>query len=337
MEPFNPLVRHLVFASITLLPLASATAQCGPSMVTTAAGDTVLYTCPGDQMADLVPLMNTATPGQEFAYIVTDANNIILAVPGAVTEIDVEEAGVGVCRVYGVTYQGTLTAEEGQNVTMADLATGCEQLSSNFISLYRDMPNGGTVSLVGGGTTTTVVAGDGMPDLVLFDSSGTSLSLYAWIITDANSMILGVEYAPMHDFEPAGPGTCLVYGVSYTGTLNAPMGQDVTLVELSDDCWDLSSNFITVVRLSVGIGELEAASPLRLFPTVTDDLLTVELGDHAARSLLFHAMNGQVVKTVPVAGSTGNVVVAVNDLAPGVYTCTLVSDTGLQRGRFVHP
>src|SRR5688500_9411693 len=116
------------FAIISLVGPGRAVAQCGLSMVETSLGDTVVYTCPGDQQSDIVALTNTAMSTEVFAYIVTDDQNMILSIPGDVSEIDVEEAGPGICRVWGLTYEGALTAMMGDDLMSTDLASGCEQL-----------------------------------------------------------------------------------------------------------------------------------------------------------------------------------------------------------------
>ena len=46
----------------------------------------------------------------------------------------------------------------------------------------------------------------------------------------------------------APPGTCWVWGLAYTGELTAQVGDQADQVALASDCFDLSENFIAVVR-----------------------------------------------------------------------------------------
>lgn len=114
--------------------------------------------------------------------------------------------------------------------------------------------DGGTVSLMDGGTETTIII-DGEADLIAFDSVSNPMSMeaaFTYVVTDADGMILGIPPGDMVDFDPAGVGACLVYGLSYTGTLQIAMGDDLLMEDLmiSDGCFELSSNWITVNRVA---------------------------------------------------------------------------------------
>ncbi|MDP5170897.1 MAG: T9SS type A sorting domain-containing protein, partial [Bacteroidia bacterium] len=58
----------------------------------------------------------------------------------------------------------------------------------------------------------------------------------------------GLPPGNMVDFEGAGVGACLVWGLSYTGNILVSVGDNALTSQLSDDCFELSSNFITVER-----------------------------------------------------------------------------------------
>jgi 6-phosphogluconolactonase (cycloisomerase 2 family) len=123
-----------------------------------------------------------------------------------------------------------------------------------------DMPDaceldvdGGMVSLSGGGTETTIVI-DGNADLLSFESTSSPTvpgASFTYVVTDADGMILGIPPGNMVDFDPAGLGACLVYGLSYTGELRIEMGDDLLAGDpLSSKCFELSSNYITVNRVA---------------------------------------------------------------------------------------
>ncbi|MEL6698783.1 MAG: T9SS type A sorting domain-containing protein [Bacteroidota bacterium] len=115
--------------------------------------------------------------------------------------------------------------------------------------------NGGTVALTGGGTSAQVCL-DGMAQVLSFDSTGTSGTNFAYVVTDNNGTILGLPPGDMVNFQPAGPGECWVWGLSYTGTVTAQVGDNATQVALSDGCFDLSDNFLVVFRDSVSGGNI---------------------------------------------------------------------------------
>ena len=73
-------------------------------------------------------------------------------------------------------------------------------------------------------------------------------SLYRYVVTDEQGTILGLPPANTVDFEGAGSGTCLVWGLSYTGNLTVQMGDNAFTSAITDDCFDLSDNYVKVVR-----------------------------------------------------------------------------------------
>jgi hypothetical protein len=117
---------------------------------------------------------------------------------------------------------------------------------------------GGTVSLNGGVTETTIVI-DGIPDMLTFNSQGaTSNTSFTYVVTDADGVILGIPPSNMVDFDPAGTGLCKVYGLSYVGDLNISLGDNFLEdgLAISSDCFDVSDNSITVNRIEAGTSQM---------------------------------------------------------------------------------
>ena len=115
-----------------------------------------------------------------------------------------------------------------------------------------DFVDGGTVSLTTGGTSATIFV-DGNPDFISFNSTADGAAggfSFTYVVTDDAGMILGIPPGNTVDFDPAGTGACNVYGLSYTGTLNIAMGDDLfSGDDLSDDCFELSSNNLVINRI----------------------------------------------------------------------------------------
>ncbi len=115
-----------------------------------------------------------------------------------------------------------------------------------------DFVEGGSVALPDGNTTTTIIVDD-EDDVISFTSTinpdGAGYD-FTYVVTDGMGMVLGVPPGNMTEFNGAGVGACRVYGLSYTGDLmveagDALFGGD----DLSSECFELSSNFITVDRV----------------------------------------------------------------------------------------
>lgn len=211
------------------------------------SGATQRFICPGDGVPDIVMFDSTATSGGPYTYIITDDNNTILALPDG-DSADFDGAGLGTCRVWGLAYTGNLTAEVGGNLIDLALSDDCFSLSDNYIEIVREIPEGGTVAMPSGATQRFTCPSDGIPDIVMFDSTGTSSGPYSYVITDENNIILALPDGDSADFDGAGAGICRVWGLAYTGTITAQVGDDAAAIALSDDCFDLSDNFIEVIR-----------------------------------------------------------------------------------------
>ena len=115
--------------------------------------------------------------------------------------------------------------------------------------------NGGNVTFTDGNTRTTIFI-DGNDDFLSFASDVDAAAnghSFTYVITDADGMILGIPPSNMANFEPAGVGSCIVYGLSYTGNLTIASGDDLLGGQnLSDDCFSLSSNSLVVNRIAPG-------------------------------------------------------------------------------------
>jgi hypothetical protein len=226
-------------------------------MVMTEDGETVVYTCAGDSIADIIRFDSTGTaPDANFAYVVTDENTVILGLPGSMDMVDFEAAGIGTCLVWGLSYTGNLTAALGDTAAITQLSDGCFDLSDNVITVYRDIPEGGMVMTEDSLTEVKVCIDDGIADIIKFDSTGTSNSQYTYVITDNDNVILAVPGMDMADFDGAGAGICRVWGLAYTGNITAMVGDTASAVQLTDECFDLSDNFIIVNRIETNGGEV---------------------------------------------------------------------------------
>ncbi|MFK8163428.1 MAG: T9SS type A sorting domain-containing protein [Lewinella sp.] len=242
--------------------------------VATEDGETEITVCPGDGIADEVVFVSTdADPTANFTFVVTDADNLVLSIPTG-NSANFEDAPLGACRLWGVSYAGMLLIEAGDDLTETILSDACFSLSDNFVTVFRELPTGGTVQLDNGATEATVCPGDGVNDVLTFVSEGSVGDNFTFVITDENGSILGFPASASVNFEEVPPGTCRVYGLTYSGSLIASVEDDINGVDLSTGCSALSDNFITVIRqdattgpISTEAGETEIlACPGDAFP-----------------------------------------------------------------------
>lgn len=227
-------------------------------------GSEQVFVCVSDGQADVLSLVNTAPAGSNYLYVVTDEDNTILSISES-PEIDFENAPAGICRIWGLAYLGEPTAEIGTNAATSDLSSECFDLSDNFVVVIRTFVDGGSVSLEDGSTQAFACSSDGEPDFFIFSNTSTATDeSYAYVVTDNQNNILAVLAGNSVDLDQAAPGECRVWGLSYTGEIIAEVGQNAAEVDLTDDCYELSSNFVTIQRDEVigGTVSLEDGSTI---------------------------------------------------------------------------
>ncbi|WNJ19328.1 T9SS type A sorting domain-containing protein [Pontibacter sp. G13] len=308
--------------------------------LTLANGDTVLYTCPGDSIADLVTYSTTGYSLANYTYVVTNVLGEILALPDTTT-IDLEGAGVGVCIIYGFAYSGELVVDSSNLV--GDLtATGCYEISDNSLAIIRGEPLGGMVMTTDSQTTVVTCPGDGEPDVIAFMENSLNPANYTWIVTDDSDVVLEVAPSNFVDFEQAPPGVCRVYGFAYTGTIDVMAGMNIDSVS-SDECFALSGNFITVDRdtasCTTSIFPEFPAQQVVLSPNPSNGFIQVEMTLDRATEATWEIMDlqGKIFHqaTRPVQAGKHTETFNLTRLAAGMYILRISNDEGISQFRFV--
>ncbi|WP_462252206.1 hypothetical protein [Ekhidna sp.] len=191
----------------------------------------------------------------QSGWVVTDDQGNILGLPPSFTAPDFDGAGGGTCYIYYITYAEGLTGltgpdMDGNPTSSLDDLDGVYELSNN-VEVIRQ-----TAAILEGGPFNFVVDGtaDNIPEGGITVTAGTDLGNTGWVVTDEDGNILGLPPAfTGPDFDAAGPGTCLVYYISYEDGLDGLTGPDMdgnatsSLDDLSGTY--LLSNYIEVNRL----------------------------------------------------------------------------------------
>ena len=210
--------------------------------------------CVGDGVSDMLSpgdISLSGNSGTNSAWVVTDIDGNILALPPMPSDVDFDGAGSGTCLIWHLSYEDGLTgAEMGMNAS--DLE-GCFSLS-NPIEVVRNQPSGGTIE----GGPFVFCVGDGVADMLSpgdITLSGNSGTNSAWVVTDIDGNILGLPPMPSDvDFDGAEIGTCLIWHLSYEdGLEGAEMGMNASDLE---GCFSLS-NSIEVIRTIADGGTIE--------------------------------------------------------------------------------
>ena len=235
--------------AVTDWTVTATTTICAENVLNTTNGGTITggpFEFCVDGMADNVSgITLTGNTGTNSQWVITDDQGNILGLPPMPGVVDFDGAGAGVCLIYHLSHEDDIMGlAAGENIGNF---SGTFSLS-NSISVTRNQPEGGT--LTGGPFAFEV--GDGVADMIpagaisLTNNTGGNAQ---WLVTDADGTILGLPPMPsVVDFDGAGPGTCLVWHLSYEDGIEG-LAAGANANDLSG-CFSLS-NPISVERTDV--------------------------------------------------------------------------------------
>lgn len=272
-------------------------------------GNTETFVCGDDGEADILTFENQTTSGASYAFVLTDANNIIIEVLSG-NSFDFDAVPAGICKVWGLSYTGAITAQPGDDAANTALTDGCQELSSNFVKIRKEAVDGGTVAMPDGTTERYSCPGDGNPDVVQFETTGASTSSYTYLITDENNKVLEITDAAMFDFDGMPAGTCRVWGLAYSGNLTLQVGDIATdgANALSDECYDLSDNFIAIIKVNPDGGTLASIDGATTVYSCPDD------------------STSQIVTITPTGASNSPYVYVVTDASGTIISISTEAD-----------
>ena len=304
--------------------------------------------CVGDGMDDMIAagdITLTGNSGSNSAWVVTDVNGNILGLPPMPSDVNFDGAGSGECLIWHLSFEdGLMGAEVGANA--ADLQ-GCYSLS-NPISVFRIEVNGGMVMTEDGETEITITVGDSLDNIIHFDSIDVVGDQFTYVITDDNNVILAVPGGDQVNFEGAGIGVCRVWGLAYTGDITAVPGDTASIVDLTDGCFDLSDNFITVIRegnlidpeIEILTDEIIADIVITPWPNPTSRTLNIRIKQKASAknaSISIINFSGNVIRHIELDGDAEQqqLELDVTNFPGGIYNILYRSEKTQKSERFI--
>ncbi len=227
-------------------------------MVTTADGLSSIAICADENTSTNVVNFATTSTDRPYQYVVTDSDNAVLALPEA-DSFDFAGLDFGRYLVYGFSYRGEITVAVGDTLDMSStLASSCSNTSTNALEIINEPPLGGVLSFTIGGTST--FACESNASTLSIEAAGVNSTPYAYILTGRNNTIISAYFENQIDFSSIDPSAYRIYGVAYTGDLLVPTGEDIRMASLSDGCFELSQNFLSVTIPNLRTEDFELQS-----------------------------------------------------------------------------
>ncbi|MEM9928670.1 MAG: T9SS type A sorting domain-containing protein [Bacteroidota bacterium] len=276
---------------LTITKNACQTAyECSDNATATTDWVTSVDICPTDGTADSIELRNNLSiaPGAHYAYLITDTNEVVQRVVFD-SIYNFEGSGLEEQRVYGINYDGQLSAIIGAN-RMQTSATGCLTHSSADLFLAVTKNACPAVFACQESLTAThnwvtdvaLCATDGQEDALFLQNNIDTPpgEHYAFLLTDTNEVLQEIILDTVYNFEGKGTEPQRVYGLSYSGTLMPAIGE-VRANTTATDCYIHSGDlYISVNKTAAcATSTFDAALSARIktFPNPTGDLLNLQI------------------------------------------------------------
>ena len=243
---FSVLLVLSVFTTYAFQPVPGSTS------ISYEDGSTDVSICVDDTEDVVTVVLENEFDTENVVYIITDdePRDVIVKTMESPT-VDLNMFGPGRCKIWALGYDGTIDFDSFSNRQLEEFLSLNPDvvISENFVYARRNQPVGGTLS---GGPFEFDV--DDTSDFVSgLQLEGWGGNRQQWVVTDEDGIILGLPGdIESVDFNEAGPGTCLIWHLSYFGELvGAEVGANATEIE---GCWALSTPVTVIRNSSVGQG-----------------------------------------------------------------------------------
>lgn len=212
--------------------------------------------CVNDGVSDLVTGDVQNAMGAVQQIIVTGSDSIIIDLPDALN-FDIDNAPAGICIVWNLASNDSIPLMMGMNINT--IQNECFDLSPGA-SFTRIANNAGTVTLTNGMTLDTICAGDNIQNALAFTTVNTVSDSFQYVITNETNTILALPTNNSFNFDVLPFGICRVYGVAYSGAFLPEVGDSLMIDPATNGCFDISDNFVAIVKEDCSMPMLEAGT-----------------------------------------------------------------------------
>ncbi|MEP7321355.1 MAG: hypothetical protein ABI761_05525 [Saprospiraceae bacterium] len=221
-------------------------------------GDSTYLLCYKDGLPDNLPLQTNSSSPLSYLYIATDKDNLILGV--VVPSSNLEFFPGPVARIYGMSYQGSITAKQGDDITTVSFSSGCFSISTNYVAISTDEIRGGIIRSNKNKDIIQYCLTSNIADTLRFSVNGsTNGSKYIYIgIQDDTIKFISSTGVVLRSMIPA--GSTDVLGIAFKGNFLGKAGDKLSSKKLVDSCYGVSSNSIRLENFNPIAGTVSANS-----------------------------------------------------------------------------
>jgi hypothetical protein len=250
-------------------PISITNGSADGGLVSGPLGSDTVNICSMDGSPDMFRASVAQTDTANFdTWVITDKDNVVRRIffssSASSLPVDFDTLSNLPVRVWNLNYSGSLLLSVGDTVGSAPFATGCSDLSDNFILVQDVSPDGGRIAASPGGFSVDVCLSGSNTTINFVNSTFSAELPYNYVVTDNRGVILtrlsgaGINFSLLYSLYTV--DTFQIYGVSFLQGFRAIPGQNIDTAQLASGCFDRSSNFVEVRITNVDGGRVFANS-----------------------------------------------------------------------------
>nr|HQU54289.1 hypothetical protein [Saprospiraceae bacterium] len=187
-------IGSILLITLSLLGMHSdlSAQRCYQSDIMVKGGGQFARLCPKDGNSDIVQLTSTDSSGLFYSYILVNLQDeIIFARRDSSFELDYLDNGT--YRFWGVSHSDTLIWEAGMDViSVRAKNNGCANLSNSVVTLYKDEPAAGTVTLLSGLKDTVYCSSLSTNDTIRVKKAQASNLFYTYFLVNGAGVLVAM-------------------------------------------------------------------------------------------------------------------------------------------------
>jgi hypothetical protein len=296
-----------------------------------------VFVCAPDGKADPIKINSTFPSRSLHKYVVVDETSTLVAIYEE-PDFDADQLNCKTCKAYAVSYTGDFIGKVGAKINDM-LASDCHAVSTNFLTLVRDTPKGGSISLSDDQSSLFICSSSIKNQTIPLVLKNNSAGYVRYIITDTADKVLAIQTNAELPASVLANGICRIWGLTYTGTLfTEGLGKKILNILWSDDCYALTTSYITISKSlpdggKIAFQGLSASEIIRCLDDKADIVQFESIGEVGPKQLWVLSDT-----TDHIISWTGVSSIDVNNwpvTTRRMYHLTFTGDTTLQIGQSV--
>lgn len=256
--------------------------------------------CPSDPTQKILSIRNVSTSSHPYAFVLVDSTSTVIDI-FANFSYNFDSLPIGQYFIFGVSYIGKIILQKGTRLDFSTFSDDCFNYTLVDIEIIINEIDGGTLTTSEGTTNVYTCPSNLDPDIITMIPVKERALGYRYAITNEQNIILGYSFDPAIDFGiGAINSSCKVFGIAFKGNFTGVVGRNVFETAFSNSCYDLSDNFVRVVK---------AVPPAhRLITSAKDSIITICIGDSQKDTFSLGISDSSGFKKVFMAVENGKII-----------------------------